>query len=290
MKVENKPKKRIVKKRLVIALTFFLLLCLTFILVLRKPKIAPVTQNHVTEDIYSTDYNRLGISADQNNIPTDLKNYPIVRWDKVEINRDGDDTDVKIQYPQFVGVGAPQKLNAYIGGIISKAVADAEKLQEKAFAAGKSGLEVSIGLYSQFSMVGVAKGILSMELVVSDYSGGGNGNHDNPILINWNLATDTFVSPAKYFCSFDSYKRLRPIAEKHIISDFEKDSTILTHPLPADIVAWVEEGVATMTSASLLLKSDGLIAVFSPYEVMSGSKGIVRTFIPTEELDGIFCF
>lgn len=214
--------------------------------------------------------------------PTGLKQYPNLTWEEknIKINsnpRDHDNTG--IQYPQFIGGSVVKKLNGYIYSLIDSAISE-----DKEMIATGGSYDNSVRLSVGYNVNGVYNGIVSIELVMTDFTSGGNGNHDILYPINWDLKSDRLLSPNEIFCSKDWIPTLMPIARKvlveyvnqHFAKSNDSDS----------IIDWINDGTSNNPiNWQYLLLSDqwdkvGVTVVFQPYQVFSGASGIVKVYIP----------
>lgn len=220
---------------------------------------------------------------------TGLASYPTLTWTTKTIKESSSatDTSINMEYPEFVGGAPVLKLNQYIANAIQERVsADRESQKGGDPQDFQSNL---LDVASRYRVIGVQNGIVSMEIVIADYTGGGAGNHTRPIVINWDLKSNSLLNASEFFCSGDYKDILVPIIRRHLIAGFEKMFNY--HPLPDDMIQWVNEGTTNsgVNQEYFLFRNDGLIVVIPPYQVMSGNSGISRTFIPAKEIPSMIC-
>ena len=219
--------------------------------------------------------------------------YP---WDTKTIEEKSTHANVDIQYPQFTGGDIVAKLNRCVYTLISSVlnsdkemVAEIAKDDPKDYKA--SPWDSSVDLTSTYNVVGINNGIVSLEIVITDFTGGGNGNHDESYPINWDLKSNRLLGPSDIFCSKDYISTLMPLVRKQIIDNFNQDNDFLVHPLPDDIIQWVNTGTSNDPNnwKYFLIRADGLVVIFQPYQVTSGAGGIVRAFIPDSTEPHFLC-
>ncbi len=222
---------------------------------------------------------------------TDIEKYPVLSWETKTIRESGDKINIDIEYPQFVGGEPVAKLNRYIAEFIQTTIFD-DKNKSK-YIIEKEGYDdyYGIDLTARYRVLGVLGSIVSIDMVITSFTGGGNGNHDVPIIINWDLNADRLLEPKELFCSKNYWETLIPLMRKYLIAYFENDPYYNEYPLSESTIGWINEGIEIDPNHEeyFLLSNNGLVVAFPPYVVSSGASGIVRTLIPNEELLGLLC-
>ena len=232
-------------------------------------------------------------SAPMAGLKTGLSEYPRLTWEDHLIHGDdGKDGQISIDmhYPKFIGGAAVGKLNGYVYSAVEGFIKDDEarfaeiRREDRGDYSGFAGLSLGGG----YRVVAVDKGIVSIEMVVTDFTGGGNGNHDEPYVINWDLKSDRPLKPSELFCSADYISRLMPIVRKRIVEDFKKDPDKLAND---EIISGIEAGAENNSEnwQYVMPYKGGVVVVFPPYTVTSGAAGIVRAFVPASEIPGVMC-
>jgi hypothetical protein len=206
-----------------------------------------------------------------------LKQYPrLTREEKnIEGNSDARAEDIEVHYPQFIGGSIVKKLNGYIYSLIESTINEDRKMVTP----GVDSLENSVQLSVKYNVIGVYNGIVSIEVVMTDFTGGGNGNHDKLFPINWDLKSDRLLNPADIFCSKDWISTLMPIARKVLMQYYDQN---FTEPNDAEwIIGGINDGTSSDPSnwENLLLGDGGVTVVFQPYQVFSGASGITKVYI-----------
>ncbi|MEI6346054.1 MAG: DUF4163 domain-containing protein [bacterium] len=201
---------------------------------------------------------------------------------------------IDIHYPRFIGGTFVEKLNEHIDTKI-KGFVDEDKIKLAEYVKNDpESFGSTLDLVIKYRMIGVQNGVVSLELGVTDFTGGGNGNHDTPYVINWDLKSDRLLTDRQLFCSKDYVSIIAPIARKQILERIPKDFSpelfddVGTYNI---VIEQIKIGTEPLSDNfdNLLPYNGGLIVVFAPYQVHSGASGIVRTYIPENKLPNIIC-
>ena len=226
--------------------------------------------------------------------------YSSLKWETETIKENNNYADIKMEYPVFINGTEVKELNKLIKNIIDTNLSsdkelvarwlkdeqqgigtDGEKLTEK-FCTGSSEYHIycSVNLYSSFKINSIINDIISLELVVTDFTGGGNGNHSRSITINYDLKSNKELKASELFCNSNYADALLKIAEIDLANQYSylEAGAIFDNTIPvAD------------NFKNILLEDSGLSLVFQPYEVNSGSAGIVKVFIPYSSVNNLIC-
>jgi hypothetical protein len=255
-------------------------------------KYIPTGSSINTQDVF--DYSNLGVVkvAPEIGFKTGIKEYPLLKWKTETIKEKSSIADIDIQYPQFIGSNT-KSLNKYISDIILGQVAKDKNPVKEAVAENPDyipDLESIANLSSRYRIIGVSNGIVSLELVITDFTGGGNGNHDIPTVINWDLKTDRLLQPEELFCSKNYLSILSPIVREVLIKNYSLSPDV-EQPISADTMNWIQDGTAPNADKlnNFLISPKGLIVVFPPYQVFSGSEGVVHVLIPSSYISNLLC-
>lgn len=240
---------------------------------------------------------------------TNLKNYQRLTWQTKNLYEKNLENSIYIdmQYPEFIGGQIVTKLNQHIHKLIQETVIlNRERFTEL----GKDPMDsiVTLDVASTYRVVDLVNNVVSIEINITDFTGGGNGNHDEFVAINWDLESNKLLTDKQIFCTDNYLEKLIPIIRKHLINDFEE---YFKQPLTPDQIDWINTGtnflndeqkLDTTTNEMVidiaeqfrdlpgfLLKKDGIIVLFPHYSVTSGASGTVRTFIPITEISDIVC-
>ena len=214
---------------------------------------------------------------------TGLDNLPILKWQNKEIKESGKNNHIDINYPQFIGGSAVIKLNEYISATMNSVI-EGDRKEWQSVATSPDSVSYGVDVTSDYRVIGVQSGIISLEIVTTDFTLGGAGNHDQPYTINWDLKANRLLTTDDLFCNKDYLVTIAPLFETQLIAD-AKLSGVYSWP------GFVDQQNSPDPDAwqYFLLYKNGLIAVFPPYLVSSGSSGIVRTFIPDSTSKPFLC-
>jgi hypothetical protein len=227
-----------------------------------------------------SDASRLGIApvSGGTGFATNYAPLPRLTWTDQTVEEYTNRVSIDVKYPRFDGGERVAKLNQYIADIVGEKIAYDRKALSEMVGTSPETFATSISLAVRYRVVGAVKGVVSLEMVITDYTGGGNGNHDEPVVINWDLKSNRTLPTAELFCSPNYAQILLPVVRRHLIADDVSDPS------------WIDTGTEDVDfKDEILLKNDGIIVVFPPYTVSSGVSGIVRTFIPSKEIEGLLC-
>lgn len=193
-------------------------------------------------------------------------------WTTKTIKEKTKTTEIDIQYPEFKTIPS---LNAFILKKINQVIKDDRDLLNTA-------PNTDIDLTASYEVIGMRDDVMSIELTIIDFTGGGNGNHDEPYTINWDLKKNKNLEPEDLFCSTDYMNVLAPIAREKLIA--ELDAT-------GDSVDDIDKGLKpdTVNWQNFAFAENGLLVIFPPYQVTAGAAGIVKILIPYDAIPGLVC-
>ncbi|GEM_PF-3527328 len=251
------------------------------------------TTEIVKEDTQSEKYNIVLATTDKSikgSYNTGLPQHPKLSWYDATIKQEEPNVDIDVNYPQFVGDEIVTQLNQYIGNTLTKLIEEDMARMKDLIASAPDDFGSHVYLTTSYKVMGVIKGVVSIEIVAIDFTGGGNGNHSYPITINWDLKSNRLLKNTELFCSKDYISTLMPLVRKQILKDFSSSDHI-QQPLSGDIIEGVNYGTENESDnwEHFLLTKDGLMAVFPPYQVTSGAEGIVRAFVPYTDIPNLVC-
>lgn len=148
-----------------------------------------------------------------------------------------------------------------------------------------------IDIQTSYKSYGVKDDVLGMKIIITNLTNGGNGNHDYPITINWDLKSFKQLKNSELFCSKDYVSTLIPLVRKQLVKDFSNSPHVLVKPIPKDMVDWINSGTENKQEnwENFLISSNGLIVVFPPYQVASGAEGTVHVLIPYSDIPRLLC-
>ncbi|MEK7636261.1 MAG: DUF3298 domain-containing protein [Patescibacteria group bacterium] len=215
-------------------------------------------------------------------LETGIVQYPILTWETYKIVENKGRVNINIEYPHFLGNknrDKVAKLNQYIETIIQTTIEKDRKTLESMVRDDPDSFESVIALSAGYRLIGVTNGIVSLEMVITDFTGGGLGNHDEPVTINWDIKSNKLLTADQVFCSKNYTELLLPLVRKQLFRRLYPDDILVGDWATPERYGW----------EYFLLKKDGIIAVFPPYEVSSGASGIVRVFIPNPSAQNFLC-
>lgn len=232
--------------------------------------------------------------------------YTSLKWKTETIKEDNANAAISIEYPKFIGGTEVVKLNDLIKTLATENLSSDKELVNDWIKNGKSWVdldgvkqyekylpdlwscrdakeydyECSVNVEVAYQINSVINDIVSLELIVTDYTGGGNGNHSRSITVNYDLKSDKELEASELFCNSDYADEFFKIAEIDLVNKFPylEAGTIFDNEIPkAD------------NFKDILLNEWGVTLVFQPYQVTSGAAGIVKTLIPYSSLENAIC-
>jgi len=240
-------------------------------------------------------YGTLGSSQ---GIDTGVPALPHLYWDTVSLKEsgklpNGSDKNVDIEYPKFRGDAPVTDLNTFIATLVQKKLNDdrAYALAQKIptyYVDGNPNAPVQyfsegmLDLGVRYVVTGARNGVVSIELVFVSYTGGGNGAHEEPITINWDLRANRKLAPQELFCNSQYVAKLKPLATQKLIDDYQGSAGGKKY--------WVDNVKRGLDDQDIwenfILTNDGLAVIFPAYAV---GPSTYRAKISNEDLKGILC-
>ena len=216
-------------------------------------------------------------------------------WDDIQIKEtnvvkksDPKGTPVRVyidmHYPKFKGGKMSEKLNAYIDSTVKKIISDDEL--KSAGLGPNEVLDTPVDIKSSYTVTGINYGVVSIDFTVTDFTGGGNGNHDYPITINWDLKSNRLLDNSELFCSKDPVVTIAPLVRKQLMLEFFDPGE------GSDAVrSTINNGTENTPDnwRYFLLTNDGLLVLFPPYQVSDGGAGVVSETIPYSDIPNLIC-
>ncbi len=229
-------------------------------------------------------------------------NYSVLKWQTVTIQENNSHADVNIKYPKFIGGPEIEPLNKYVSELVLKKFSDDNALVENWIKNGRGegnhysgelfechgaleGLDsypaCSVYLNADYKIYSIINDIISLELAFTDFTGGGAGNHEESIIINYDLKTNRALKASELFCDTDYSTKLAPIVK----------ATDMMQPI-TDYDRELKEKATSPASDyynNVLLGYSGLTIVFPSYSIGPGGAGIARLFLPYIDIFNIIC-
>lgn len=218
-----------------------------------------------------------------------------LKWFTARIEEHNKYASIDIEYPQFIGGQEVEKLNEYIKGTVLNEL-NKDRNYVKGWMADKiEGCEdtdantfngrlweCSAILVSEYKVSSIINDVVSLELVLTDFTGGGNGNHDLPHIINWDLKNNRLLDKKEIFCDREYPNELTLAVYENMFDKYGKDYLLY-------ILNDIDEKIQSF-EFDVLLGYQGLSIVFRPYAILSGADGIVRVPISYSDLENKICF
>lgn len=223
-----------------------------------------------------------------------------IKWWTAEINEDNKYASVNMEYPQFIGGDEVKKINEYIRGTVLNVLSferdqvktdieNKEKWCEEypGDAYGERVWTCSVQLISKYSVVSIVNNIVSLEIVITNFTGGGNGNHELSYVINWDLQNNLPLEAKDMFCDKKYPDNFALLAASGILSHENK-----VIPYSGDGLDGMKDSIEEKflkNEFEILLGYHGIFVVFQPYAIGSGADGIIKAHIPYSDLEGKIC-
>lgn len=221
-----------------------------------------------------------------------------LKWWTAKISEENLRADVNVEYPQFIGGNEVKDLNSHIRRIVTDVLSrdrnDVRELIEDPSidcnaSDGTTKLFCSVRLSSSYKVISAFNDIVSVELELIDYTGGGNGNHSRIRTINWDLTKNSLLDDKDIFCSKE-YPDDFALLVAHGLMDSE--SNAYWYPTEDAFVAKkndIEEVLQSDDPPAMSLGYREVFVIFQPYSIGSGAEGIIRSKIPYSYLKGKIC-
>lgn len=225
--------------------------------------------------------------------------YKDVKWETKIIKEDNAYADISLEYPEFKGFYSANSLNKIITDIIlgtleedRKLIEDWKKDEKNSYTDNEGNVisdcygdqdyfySCSVNLYSSFKVKSIINDVISIEIILTDYTGGGNGNHSYPKTIIYDLKNGKQLFVDDIFCGDDYLKKVKEVLRANLIngSVFNNSLGYLTDEV---LLSYLREAS---------FNDFGLTLSFSPYIFTPGAYGIYNIFIPYTVLDNNLCF
>ena len=149
---------------------------------------------------------------------TSFSPYPKLTWKTETITEKSERVTIDVRYPHFAGGTPVAKLNQYIEKIFIEIITDDRKDLEDMVRNDPQSFSSMLDVASRYRIIGVTNGIMSLELVIVDFTGGGSGNHSVPYTINWDLKSDRLLVPEDIFCNSEYISVLKPLVRAQLIA------------------------------------------------------------------------
>ncbi len=233
--------------------------------------------------------------------------FASLRYQTVSIKESNNHASINIEYPQFIGGNEVENLNRHIKNLIlDKLSEDRERVKQWMNGNARDPSvctdstdfqwECAVSLSSTYRIASIINDVVSMEIIFTDYTGGGNGNHDEPVIINYDLKKNRILATSDLFCNKDYVKNLSPNAYYEIYKGIlmsrgaTKDEAMQEANARFDYWKANEEPTEPESFLrDILLGYSGITIVYPPYQVTGGAIGIVKIPLPYYLVRGDIC-
>jgi len=219
--------------------------------------------------------------------------YKDIKWETKTIKEYNDHADVSLEYPEFKGFYSANSLNKIISDIVLDTLEndrsmvsdwmknkDPKNNYEPCGGESDYYYECSVNLYSSFKVKSIINDIISIEIILTDYTGGGNGNHSYPKTIIYDLKNGKQLFVDDIFCGNDYLKKVREVLRANLINGSVFDNSL----------GYLTDEVLLSYLREASFNDFGLTLSFSPYIFTPGAYGIYDMFIPYTVLENNLCF
>lgn len=234
--------------------------------------------------------------------------YSSLKWQTVTIQEKNTHAKVNIKYPKFIGGSDIEPLNKYVNGLVLKILSDDKALirdmlenPESTWTKNNSPCEGEISDYypscsviledSGYKIHSIINDVISLELTFADFTGGGAGNHEKSIIINYDLKTNRALKANELFCDTDYPAKLAPIVKASLLNDIMKPYL----DIGGETASNERELIETATNPTsdnynnILLEYTGITMVFPSYSIGPGIIGISYASLPFSKIPNIVC-
>jgi hypothetical protein len=186
---------------------------------------------------------------------------------------------IDIEYPQFIGGKEVRKLNSYIYGLVDKRLSGYKNnLQEwikgDSYECKDANINTSaylsnctVQLLYSYTVGSIINGVVSIQLIFTDYTGSADGGRVEPIIINYDLKTDRILKPGELLCNTDNLGLVSILNTKLIEKNYS-------------------EVIAGYSPENILVDYDGITVVFPHYRIWTG---FARLFVSYKDIPGVIC-
>lgn len=251
------------------------------------------------EALYGNDDNvnmvKLPISTEYSN---SANRFSGLQWWTKKIEEHNLHAKIFIEYPQFIDGDSVTDLNRYIRNLVLERLEE-DRNSVKEWITDKDGKfeddcsrepsdgtiwSCSVQLQSEYKVSSIVNDIVSIELILTDYTGGGNGNHEEPKVINWDLKSNRLLKMEEIFCT-GNLTSIFPLVYESVLNQFVDRST-----LDKELIDEIKKETSDPENyKGILIGYSGITIVFPPYYVLGGAAGIVRAPISYSSIPNTVC-
>lgn len=225
--------------------------------------------------------------------------YNGIKWETRVVEESTPYADVKLKYPEFKGFSSVYNLNRTIKDFVlgtlkedRKFVEDLKKDDKNSYTDEKGNVfsdcfgnqdyfySCSVNLKSSFEISPVINDIISVEIVITDYTGGGAGNHSYIKTIIYDLKNNRELSLDSLFCG--------PYYANTLVEILK--ANLLTDPVHERDLEKLGNEVLFSDLSEVSFSNIGITLFFQPYTFAPGAAGIYSVFVPYYSLKNSVCF
>ena len=219
--------------------------------------------------------------------------YKDVKWETKKIKEDNAHADINVEYPEFKGFYSANSLNKIITDIVLGTLEndrgmvndwmenkDPKNNYEPCGGELDYYYECSVNLDSSFKVKSIINDVISIEIILTDYTGGGNGNHSYSKTIIYDLKNGKQLFVDDIFCGNDYLKKVKEVLRANLINGSVFDNSL----------GYLTDEVLLSYLREASFNDFGLTLSFSPYIFTPGAYGIYDIFIPYTVLENNLCF
>ena len=225
--------------------------------------------------------------------------YNNVKWETKAIKENNAYANINLEYPEFKGFASANKLNKIINNLLlgtleadRKSMEDWKKDEKNSYTDDEGNVisdcygdqdyfySCSVNLHSSFKVKSIINDVISIEIILTDYTGGGNGNHSYPKTIIYDLKNGKQLFIDDIFCGNDYLKKVKEVLRANLINGSVFDNSL----------GYLTDEVLLSYLRETSFNDFGLTLSFSPYIFTPGAYGIYDIFIPYTVLENNLCF
>ncbi len=240
-----------------------------------------------------------------------ISKFGNLKWRTEKIIEKNKYADINLEFPQFIGGYEVAGLNSYIRGIVVKEIND-DKNTVSEWIADKNSpywdetcgreftddalYECSVQLKSLYQVSAIINDIVSTEIIFTDFTGGGNGNHDEPVVLNYDLKSNRAIYNSDLLCEtidFINFSDNLFYAMNSFMRTpaFDWEGVFNTNFGPENGgIDEINKDIGNLNYfGDILLGYTGINIIYPPYALTSGAFGITRIPIPYSILGNALC-
>lgn len=222
--------------------------------------------------------------------------YKDIKWETKSIKEDGAYARIDLSYPEFKGFSSANNLNKIITNIVLGALEEDRRFIEKwkkdeknSYTDNEGNIvsdcygdqdyfySCSVNLHSSFKVKSILNNIISLEIILTDYTGGGNGNHSYVKTIIYDLKNGKQLFIDDLFCGDNYLERVKEILKSNIAIGYVYDNNIKDLS-DEELLSYLRE---------VSFNGIGLTLSFNPYIF---APDIYNIFVPYAILEDNLCF